>query len=174
MGKMLDIYLYYDRVVDCCCYATSISSEQSLMISKANTFNCVLDEQYEITVAESAEFFAFYRKYRDWLIERFMNRHFYFEGLYRDPYSRKERKFWDIKSFEAIYHSMSKQALFFARTFADFAIEELEYKDCELITAHKMCLGSMEMLRLIGYDCFGPAIKKEKGIIDSLISKSDK
>lgn len=174
MGKMLDMYRYYDRVRICCCYATSISSEQSLMMDQAFTFNRVLDGQYRITDADRAEFFAFYRKYREWLIERFMNRNYYFEGKYIDCFSRKERKNWDIKSFEAIYQAMSKEDLFFAQTFEDFASKELEYKSDELITAHKMYLGSIKMLRVLGYTCFDWYIDNEKGIIDSLISKSGK
>ena len=181
MNKYLDLCRYYSRVEHYCCYNKRYtgSSEFKEMISPLIDFEEVLEVKYRISPSwdnwdREKVFYDIYKQYRDWLVRKYLDRFVFFSGRYENCFSVFHKKDWDIKSFQKVYGGGAKNALFLAQTFADFAVNENILKTEEnnqSITAHKMYLASLCMLKLIGYRQYDGIIQYEKNLIDSMITK---
>jgi len=172
MEKMKDIVQYYDRVEYCCCIADSLTSERHKILDQVVCFNTILKGQYRIGSVDEDEFVDFYKKYKVWLAEKFVDRDCLFGERYKDCFSLKERKLWKINDFKAVFAVNLQQTLFFAQTFSVFALIDLKNKDDEMLVAHKMLYGALLMLRLIGYS-LDYEINNEINIIDCFLSKAE-
>lgn len=164
----IEKFLYYERVRHCCRFADSISSDKQSILEVSVCFNKVLDVPYQITEQDSAAFVSFFMAYRAWLLEKFMDPHFSFSSHYPNFFSFKDRKHWNISDFEAVYGNVSKESLFFAQTFYDFSSHFLDGKDDQLLVPHKMRLGSILMLVLIGCSGLSSNAELDKTIILNL------
>ena len=95
-----------------------------------------------------------------------MNPSFSFSSAYPNLLSIINRRHWKADAFEAVYKSLPKEALFFAQTFYDFASFALRNKDDEMLIPHRMYLGAILMLQLVGY-----SFEAEASIEESIIRK---
>ena len=171
MYKKVDMLKFYDKVEYCCCYGDSAFDERSKIINQAIRLNHVLMDQYCICDDDNNEFINFYRKYRDWLVEKYINRQSFFTGKYIDCFSMKERKHWNIKEFKEIFVYGLEKELFFAQTFREFASKALQTEGTESLTTHKMYYGVLLILELVGIYYYDWETSNEKEIIDALLRK---
>ena len=183
LSKAYDVFCYFDLVRECGCFGDVISNEYQSVLQQAYYFNQVLEEQYRITKEDNSEFIRFYIQYRDWLMEQFMDNSFHF-SKWRKSFSIKEKKTQAVQNFINIYQRASHSALFLAQTFQEYAYNVFDspnqyrsyrfrYSSDRPVTAHKMYLASMLMLKILGYN--EPSdewcIENEKTIIDELNKK---
>lgn len=166
---MFILYLkkYYQKVRSLCCYETSEHYEIHSIFGQSGRFNAILEQPFWITSKELAAFDAYYRKYRDWLLKQFLYYDFSFNRICTDCFSRREKKNWNIDSFISLYKNSSDEVLFLAQTFEYFSKEAFRdaVNESPSITAHKMRLGALKMLQLIGYEQYDWEISFEEELI---------
>ena len=164
---------YYDIVRYCCCFRDSLTSEGQNILQKAVTFNKVLPGSFKITTVDSSDFIDFYRKYRIWLLEKYMDPNFSFSSVYLNLSDIRKRYRQDISAFESTYGAVSSDELFFAQTFNDFSGSFFEANSEKTLVAHKMRLGAVKMLLLSGHFNIEWAAEQEEGIIRELQSDAE-
>ena len=182
MGKLKDMYLYYDRVRFCCCINSEqwYSDDRNTILEQTIIINRLLEKPYHIGVNEEDAFVAFYRRYKAWISAKFIDEWYLFGERYTDCFLPKNRKSWNTYDFKSIFDVNTYSTLFFAQTFCVFANLQLKLwesrfddpqpENNELLVAHKMYYGTLLMLKLIGYR-LDEDVKKEKSVLDALLAK---
>ena len=137
-------------------------------MQKAVTFNQVLTGPFRVTRDDSLDFVGFYRDYRIWLLEKYMDPFFSFSSVYLDLSDIRKRYGRDPAAFKSVYGAVSNEELFFAQTFNDFSGSSLEGRSDSNLTAHKMRLGAVKMLLLAGFSNLDWVVEQEETIIRDL------
>jgi hypothetical protein len=164
----IDKIKYYDIVRYCCCFRDRLSSEGQNIMEKAVTFNQVLSGPFRVTEEDRLDFVGFYREYRVWLLEKYMDPFFSFSSVYLVLSDIRKRYGRDPAAFKSVYGAVSNEELFFAQTFNDFSGSFLEGHSNSHLTAHKMRLGAVKMLLLAGFSNLDWAADQEEEIISKL------
>lgn len=149
-----DRFRYYDRVRYCCAYPDiTCNTPNNNIFDMAVVFNQVLDEPYMLTEGWGPDFIDYFKKYRDWLVSKYMDPHFRFSSKFPNLLSWKKRKYYNKKAFENKYGGGSKIDLFFAQTFYMFWNEDFEHRFSNDISPVEcqMVLGSISMMKLIDH-----------------------
>lgn len=156
---LADKYTYmkseYDLVEHCCCFApvnNLYSNEISEFVHKICILNELLKESpFLIFEDETTAFVEIYKKYRIWLLQRYMDKSFKVKYKYDDLFSISKKKYYNISAIEELYGGNARNNVFFAKSFCDFCKTSFDVQGDTLV-AYKMYLGAAKILKVIGYD----------------------
>lgn len=178
MTKERELSKYYHRMRFCCCFLESqvIPYASYSIEEKVYLFNQVLDgkhqipfeAQYSITIGEVKEFIEIYKRYRDWLIQKYLNPYFSFSSKFRRLRKPDKKLGYDPKPFKDLYGEEYGLVYFLAESFNEYLKDKIEWKEYESIVLCKMQLGVKSMLHLARMNNYEQEIVYIKANIDHL------
>ena len=124
MSKMMDMAKYYKVVKYYCCFKDHVSTERQNIIGQITYLNMVLPQEIQIRNGEEKDFIDFYKAYRTFLLEKYMDDQFLFSAHYKSYRKIKRNKQYTLAPFEEIYGGFSDYTLFFFQTLYDFYHEQ--------------------------------------------------
>lgn len=155
-GKSFDMYRYRHLLEYCCAFKTYSRSERSMITDRIRPLNKALPEEYRINVYEIDAFISVYKNYRSWLLSGYIDKDIRFSRIYQNILSSRHSSKSDSSHFREKYRSVSHHECFFAQTMYEYFYHNIKEYDShstpngEYSVAHKMYLGSILMLSILG------------------------
>lgn len=158
-SKAFDMYRYRSLLDYCCAFKSILMSERSHITNRISPLNTVLPEEYCIKVEDIDAFISVYKNYRSWLLSQYIDKSIRFSGIYQNILSSRHSSKSDSSHFREKYRAVSYEECFFAQTMYEYFYHNIRDYDYHFIpsgeysVAHKMYLGSILMLSILGRRC---------------------